>query len=242
MPKIRVLGLLEEIHLGETPNNWGLQNGDRHVNGFPQELRKGGQPSKHEGVSYNKNRPLFEEAISSMRNLLTVTALLISMTGIVVSLAREELRCKLGLQSGECTVSVEETSPSVTSQTIRRAKTVSNPAQTLMEKLPSLDSESKAITPGNTEDSQGQKSIQKPTLADPKTPPVREETQPIAPPAQEKMTPESSQETAQTSPAVPPESSGQSSPSVSTQPSAPSLAPDGQPIPVIPPEPQTSQP
>jgi hypothetical protein len=37
-----------------------------------------------------------------MRNAITVVALLISMTGIFVSLAREELRCKLGLNSADC--------------------------------------------------------------------------------------------------------------------------------------------
>ena len=37
-----------------------------------------------------------------MRNLLTLMALLLSSTGIFVSLAREELRCRLGLSSSEC--------------------------------------------------------------------------------------------------------------------------------------------
>lgn len=37
-----------------------------------------------------------------MKNLITVIALLLSMTGIFVSLAREELRCRLGLSSNEC--------------------------------------------------------------------------------------------------------------------------------------------
>ncbi|AIE74801.1 MULTISPECIES: hypothetical protein [unclassified Synechocystis] len=37
-----------------------------------------------------------------MRNVLTVFALLLSGTGIFVSLAREELRCRVGLSSTEC--------------------------------------------------------------------------------------------------------------------------------------------
>jgi len=37
-----------------------------------------------------------------MRNLLTLAALLLSTTGIFVSLAREELRCRLGLSSTAC--------------------------------------------------------------------------------------------------------------------------------------------
>ncbi len=41
-----------------------------------------------------------------MRNLITVVALIVSITGIFVSLAREELRCRLGLQSSECRSSI----------------------------------------------------------------------------------------------------------------------------------------
>ncbi|MEB3312358.1 MAG: hypothetical protein VKJ02_19200 [Snowella sp.] len=37
-----------------------------------------------------------------MRNVITVVALMVSIIGIFVSLAREELRCRLGLQSAEC--------------------------------------------------------------------------------------------------------------------------------------------
>ncbi|WLT39181.1 hypothetical protein NON20_05950 [Synechocystis sp. B12] len=37
-----------------------------------------------------------------MRNALTIFALLLSSTGIFVSLAREELRCRVGLSSTEC--------------------------------------------------------------------------------------------------------------------------------------------
>jgi hypothetical protein len=42
-----------------------------------------------------------------MRNFVTVIALMVSTTGIFVSLAREELRCKFGLSSEDCQPSVE---------------------------------------------------------------------------------------------------------------------------------------
>jgi hypothetical protein len=42
-----------------------------------------------------------------MRNFVTVIALMVSTTGIFVSLAREELRCKFGLSSEACQPSVE---------------------------------------------------------------------------------------------------------------------------------------
>jgi hypothetical protein len=43
-----------------------------------------------------------------MRNVVTVIALMVSMAGIFVSLAREELRCKLGLSAEACQPSVEK--------------------------------------------------------------------------------------------------------------------------------------
>jgi len=43
-----------------------------------------------------------------MRNVVTVIALMVSMTGIFVSLAREELRCKLGLSAQACQPSAEK--------------------------------------------------------------------------------------------------------------------------------------
>lgn len=43
-----------------------------------------------------------------MRNFVTVIALMVSMTGIFVSLAREELRCKLGLSAEACQSSAEK--------------------------------------------------------------------------------------------------------------------------------------
>jgi len=42
-----------------------------------------------------------------MRNFVTVIALMVSTTGIFVSLAREELRCKLGLSAEACQPSAE---------------------------------------------------------------------------------------------------------------------------------------
>jgi hypothetical protein len=36
------------------------------------------------------------------KNLLTLVALFVSVSGIAVSLAREEVRCYLGLESSEC--------------------------------------------------------------------------------------------------------------------------------------------
>ncbi|MFM8295264.1 MAG: hypothetical protein ACKN9E_12055 [Microcystaceae cyanobacterium] len=180
-----------------------------------------------------------------MRNLLTVTALLISVTGIVVSLAREELRCQLGLQSAECAGRVEREQPSAATAQEATPERVTtrgnrNPAQMLIEKLPTAEQVRNVITPDSPEATQGQKAIQKPT--EPKAlPPVGEETQPIAPPAQEKITPEPSQETAKTPSETISETPGQSSVEPSTQPSAPAIAPDGQPIPVIPPENQSSQ-
>lgn len=43
-----------------------------------------------------------------MRNFLTLVALLLSSTGIFVSLAREELRCRIGLSSSECSPSLAQ--------------------------------------------------------------------------------------------------------------------------------------
>jgi hypothetical protein len=43
-----------------------------------------------------------------MRNFVTVIALMVSMAGIFVSLAREELRCKLGLSAESCHPSAEK--------------------------------------------------------------------------------------------------------------------------------------
>jgi hypothetical protein len=43
-----------------------------------------------------------------MRNALTVFALLLSSTGIFVSLAREELRCRIGLSSTECSPAIAQ--------------------------------------------------------------------------------------------------------------------------------------
>ncbi len=190
-----------------------------------------------------------------MRNLLTVTALLISVTGIFVSLAREELRCQLGLQSAECAGRVEQLQPSSSTATaqeptqeLKKTESPRHPGQMLMEKLPTAEQVRNIIAPSSTETTSGQKAIQKPTRTEPKTlPPVGEETPPIAPPAQEKMPAETSQETAQTSPETASNAPAELSPSGATQPSAiqpsaPPLAPDGQPIPVIPPETHTSQP
>ncbi|MEB3161309.1 MAG: hypothetical protein VKL20_07605 [Synechocystis sp.] len=47
-----------------------------------------------------------------MRNVLTLVALLLSTTGIFVSLAREELRCRLGLSSTECVATEQPANPS----------------------------------------------------------------------------------------------------------------------------------
>lgn len=46
-----------------------------------------------------------------MREFLTVTALVVSLSGVVVSLAREEVRCYLGLNAESCQVQQPE-SPS----------------------------------------------------------------------------------------------------------------------------------
>jgi len=43
-----------------------------------------------------------------MRNFVTVIALMVSMAGIFVSLAREELRCKLGISAAACQPSAEK--------------------------------------------------------------------------------------------------------------------------------------
>jgi hypothetical protein len=43
-----------------------------------------------------------------MRNFVTFIALMVSMAGIFVSLAREELRCKLGLSAEACQPSAEK--------------------------------------------------------------------------------------------------------------------------------------
>jgi hypothetical protein len=45
-----------------------------------------------------------------MRNLLTLVALLVSVSGIAVSLAREEVRCYLGLESVKC-LATEKSQP-----------------------------------------------------------------------------------------------------------------------------------
>ncbi len=47
-----------------------------------------------------------------MKNFVTVIALMVSTTGIFVSLAREELRCRLGLSPETCQSSVEKSKKS----------------------------------------------------------------------------------------------------------------------------------
>lgn len=47
-----------------------------------------------------------------MKNFVTIIALMVSTTGIFVSLAREELRCRLGLSTETCQSSVERSKKS----------------------------------------------------------------------------------------------------------------------------------
>jgi hypothetical protein len=68
-----------------------------------------------------------------MRDVLTVFAVIISMTGVVISLTREELRCWAGLASTACQSSRPETAPSPNFNSplpaSREAKRVQSPSQ-----------------------------------------------------------------------------------------------------------------
>lgn len=62
-----------------------------------------------------------------MRNMLTLMALMISSTGIFVTLAREELRCRLGFSSTECPVTDQAPLPTESGQGVADPPTSSHP-------------------------------------------------------------------------------------------------------------------
>jgi hypothetical protein len=86
-----------------------------------------------------------------MRNLLTLVALLVSVSGIAVSLAREEVRCYLGLESVKCLATEK-----------------SQPTQRVTESKPPESPEEKVVPPpqktteSNPEEKSSQKTESKP--------------------------------------------------------------------------------
>jgi hypothetical protein len=187
-----------------------------------------------------------------MRNAITVVALLISMTGIFVSLAREELRCKLGLNSADCpplssrTTSSQENQPnfslpkifknhSTTTENVKnKEKSAETPQQSPeIPQLSGIDT-TKTEAMGNKllkSDSEASNTIQN------ETSPFNSGPSNPEPVENAKVTSEyPSQESSQI------DQENQNNPSNDSSPAqTPShLAPDGQPIPVIPPSPAAS--
>lgn len=56
-----------------------------------------------------------------MNNILPILALLMSVSGIAVSLGREEVRCHLGLESAACPQEEEKTSEDTPTTTDRKS-------------------------------------------------------------------------------------------------------------------------
>ena len=184
-----------------------------------------------------------------MRNAITVVALLISMTGIFVSLAREELRCKLGLNSADCpplssrTTSSQENQPnfslpkilkkhSTPTENVRNEEksTVTPQQSPEIPKLSGIDT-TKTEAMGNTllnsdsEPANTTKNENSPLNSGPSNPePVENAKATSEYPSQESSQIDQENQNNNSSPTQTPSH----------------LAPDGQPIPVIPPSPVTS--
>ncbi|MDB9505895.1 hypothetical protein PN502_02015, partial [Microcystis aeruginosa CS-338/01] len=81
-----------------------------------------------------------------MKNILAILALLMSVSGIAVSLGREEVRCHLGLESAACPREEEKTSEDTP------ATTPESPPATTPESPPATTPESPRIetTPPET--------------------------------------------------------------------------------------------
>ncbi|MFN7556272.1 MAG: hypothetical protein ACK5QL_15035, partial [Microcystis sp.] len=70
-----------------------------------------------------------------MNNILPILALLMSVSGIAVSLGREEVRCRLGLESAACPREEEKTSED-TPTTTRESPPATTPESPRIEKTP----------------------------------------------------------------------------------------------------------
>ena len=184
-----------------------------------------------------------------MRNAITVVALLISMTGIFVSLAREELRCKLGLNSADC--------PPISSRTNFRQENQPNFSLPKILKNHSTPTENVKTEEKSTENPQ--QSPETPKLSDIDTTKteamgnklLKSDSEPANTTKNETSPLNSSPsnpdlvENAKATSEYPSQESSQMDQENQNNHSSPTqtpshLAPDGQPIPVIPPSPVAS--
>ena len=89
-----------------------------------------------------------------MRDFITVTALLVSFSGIVVSLAREEVRCYLGLNAEPCQVRETKSPESSPPQIVPDASDIVRDRPSSEEKPStnesSLDSANKSLNKVNS--------------------------------------------------------------------------------------------
>ena len=72
-----------------------------------------------------------------MKNILPILALLMSVSGIAVSLGREEVRCHLGLESAACPREKENTSEDTPATTPESPRIEETPAETTRNIEPS---------------------------------------------------------------------------------------------------------
>jgi hypothetical protein len=86
-----------------------------------------------------------------MKNLLTLIALFVSTSGILISLAREEVRCYLGLESLKCGASRQESPQRVSPSPARveqvRVKETPLPASQPLEVIPAPETEQSVSIP-----------------------------------------------------------------------------------------------
>ncbi|MEB3189334.1 MAG: hypothetical protein VKL42_03205 [Snowella sp.] len=187
-----------------------------------------------------------------MRNAITVVALLISMTGIFVSLAREELRCKLGLNSTDCppissrTNFRQENQPHFSLPRILKNHSTTTETGKNEEKSTAIPQASPESPKASDIDTTKTEAMGNKLLNSDSEPAntTKNETAPLnsgpshpEPVENAKATSEyPSQESSQM------DQENQNNPSHDSSPAQPAshLAPDGQPIPVIPPSPVAS--
>ena len=84
-----------------------------------------------------------------MKNILAILALLMSVSGIAVSLGREEVRCHLGLESAACPREEEKTSEDTPATTPESPQIEETPAETTRnsEASPEVSPSPKSETP-----------------------------------------------------------------------------------------------
>lgn len=164
-----------------------------------------------------------------MRDVLTVFAVIISMTGVVISLTREELRCWVGLPSTTCQSSRPETDPSPNLNSplpaSREARRVQSPPQVAIPSdsvLPATEAATTAPNPTRN----------KPAPASQDTPAGSQTTE-VAPPA--RGVSQAASQTLNSSPPSPSEPSQRSQPIEVIPPPSEAANQVSQPLEVIPP-------